>query len=454
MEKTLKKSSITSMTQGKPLKLIFFFALPLMFGNVFQQLYTVTDTAIVGKVLGVGALAALGVVDWLNWMMLGIVQGFTQGFSILIAQKYGAREYDKLKKAVGNSIVLAAVLSIVICILAELLIPAFMVFLRAPEETVPIATAYLRVMFLGIPVMMIYNMASALLRALGDSKTPLQAMVFASLVNIGLDLLFVMVFKWGVEGAALATVIAQILASFYCIKVINRIELLKIKKSDLGFENNYFGSLLRLGAPMAFQNMIIAIGGMVVQIVVNGYGVAFIAGFTATTKLYGVLEVAATSYGYAMVTYTGQNIGAGEYDRVSKGVRSGLFIGIITSLIITLVMFVFGKQILSLFVDSSETLAAETLEIGFRYLKIMSTFLPVLYVLHILRSTIQGMGNTMLPMVSGIFELIMRVGASFILPLLFGETGILFAEISAWMGADLILIPGYIVNRKRLDDKN
>lgn len=441
---------ITSMTQGSPARLILLFALPLMAGNVFQQLYTVTDTAIVGRALGVEALAALGAVDWLNWLSLGVIQGITQGFSILIAQRFGSEDYKGMRRAVGNSCMLAAICAVILCIAAEIAIDPAIALLKAPSEIVPMASAYLRVMFCGIPVLLTYNMASAILRALGDSKTPLYAMILASVTNIGLDLLFVLVFGWGVKGAAGATVLAQILSAVYCILAICKIDLLKLKRCDLRLEKKLCKKLCMLAAPMAFQNAIIAIGGMIVQMVVNGLGVAFIAGFTATNKLYGVLEVAATSYGYAMVTYTGQNMGAGDGKRISGGVRSGLLIGMITSLLITAVMFLFGKTILGCFISVEEAIGSEALEIAFRYLKIMSIFLPILYVLHIVRSSIQGMGNTVIPMVSGISEFVMRTGASLLLPVLFGESGILFAEVTAWTGADLILVPGYFHERRKL----
>ena len=439
------------MTQGNPLQLIVLFALPLMAGNVFQQLYTVTDTAIVGRAIGVEALAALGAVDWLNWMVLGVIQGVTQGFSILIAQKYGSKEYEKMRKVIGNSCTLCAFCAVALCVAAQLAVNPAVALLKAPEQITPLACAYLRVIFWGIPVMMIYNMVSSILRALGDSRTPLYAMIAASAANIALDMLFVLVFRWGVQGAAAATVLAQVLASAYCIAHIRKISLLKMDRSDFKPEKQFARRLVTLAVPMAFQNGIIAVGGMIVQAVVNGFGVAFIAGFTATTKLYGILEIAATSYGYAMVTYTGQNLGAGKNERISSGLRAGLLIGIFTSLLISLLMFVFGKDILSLFISLEDEGGFEALEIAFNYLKIMSTFLPVLYLIHIIRSTIQGMGNTILPMVSGISELIMRISASFILPVFFGQNGIMFAEICAWMGADLILIPGYIVNRNRLE---
>ena len=438
----MEKSGVISMTQGNPLRLIVSFALPLMAGNIFQQLYTVADTAIVGRAIGVEALAALGAVDWLNWMVLGVIQGITQGFSILIAQKYGSKEMEQMRKVVGNSCTFSALCAVVLCAAAQLAVNPAVALLKAPEQITPLACAYLRVIFWGIPIMMIYNMAASILRALGDSKTPLYAMLAASATNIALDLLFVIGFNWGVRGAAAATVLAQVLASAYCIAAIRKIQVLRMDRSHFKPERPVGQKLFILAAPMAFQNGIIAVGGMVVQSVVNGFGVAFIAGFTATNKLYGVLEVAATSYGYAMVTYTGQNVGAGDKKRVSDGLRAGLLIGMLTSLVITVVMLLFGRNILSCFISSGEEAGGETLEIAFRYLKIMSICLPVLYVLHIVRSTIQGMGNTVIPLISGISELVMRTGAALLLPAIFGQNGILFAEITAWAGADMILVPG------------
>ena len=201
---------------------------------------------------------------------------------------------------------------------------------------------------------------------------------------------------------------------------------------------------------MAFQNLVIAIGGMIVQTVVNSFGVAFIAGYTATCKLYGILEVAATSYGFAMVTYTGQNLGAGKTDRIKEGTRIGVLIGVLTSFVITGLMFLLGRNILGLFISADASQGSQAAVVAWRFLRIMSSFLWVLYILHIVRSVIQGMGNTVIPLVSGIFEFIMRTGATLILPVLFGENGILFAEVLAWMGADLVLIPGYFYMRKKL----
>ena len=215
-------------------------------------------------------------------------------------------------------------------------------------------------------------------------------------------------------------------------------------------ERPLMGHLLMLGIPMAFQNMVISVGGMIVQTVINGFGVVFIAGFTATNKLYGLLETAATSYGYAMVTNAGQNLGARRKDRISQGMRAGLFISFVTSLVITVLMLVLGPQILSLFIADSAKKGGEVLAIAYRYLKIMSICLAILYVLHVTRSCIQGMGNTVLPMVSGIAEFVMRTGAALILPRLLGEDGIFYAEILAWLGADLVLVPSYFYMMRKI----
>ena len=301
---------IKNMTQGKPASLIFAFALPLMVGNVFQQLYTVVDTMVVGKALGVAALAALGAADWLNWMMLGIIQGFTQGFGILMAQEFGAGRYDNLRKSIGNAAVLSLVSSMVLLLAGQLLTRPVLNLLQTPPEILADTLLYLRIMYLGVPVVMAYNLLASILRSLGDGKTPLNAMIVAALTNIALDLLFVLVFGLGIAGAAAATLIAQMISSLFCLYHIRKIELLSFTPSDFRMTGRQLPlRLLMLGFPMAFQNAIISVGGMIVQFVVNGFGVIFIAGFTATNKLYGVLEVAATSYGYSMVTYAGRILG-------------------------------------------------------------------------------------------------------------------------------------------------
>lgn len=444
-------SHVKNMTEGRPVPLIFSFAIPLMIGNVFQQLYTVVDTMVVGKALGVSALAALGAADWMNWMMLGIIQGFTQGFGILLAQEFGAKRYDNLRRSVGNSAVLSLLSAIVLLGTGQLLARPVLELLNTPARILPDALLYLRIMYLGIPVVMAYNLLASVLRSLGDGQTPLQAMIVAAATNIFLDLLFVLVLGFGIAGAAIATLIAQLISSLFCLYHIRKIDILTLQKADFRPSGRLPLRLLMLGFPMAFQNAIISVGGMIVQFVVNGFGVLFIAGFTATNKLYGVLEVAATSYGYAMVTYTGQNLGAKRTDRIRKGVKSAILIALLTSLFIALLMLILGKEILSWFISGTPEEFEQTLQIAYYYLEVMSICLPILYILHITRSAIQGMGNTILPLVSGIAEFVMRAVTAVFLPMLIGEHGIFYAEIMAWTGAVVILIISYFIVIRKME---
>ncbi len=297
---------------------------------------------------------------------------------------------------------------------------------------------------------MAYNLFASILRSLGDGKTPLYAMICASFINIGLDLLFVPVLHMGVFGAAVATVLAQLCSSLLCVIKIMRIDILKFQRKDFALHTNLHLRLMKLGMPMAFQNFVISVGGMIVQSVVNGFGVAFIAGFTATNKLYGMLEVAATSYGFSMTTYTGQNLGAGKTSRIRKGYREALVIAMITSVIIAAVMIFAGKWILLCFINGDEQTTADTLAIAYHYLFIMSICLPILYYLHVTRSCIQGLGNTVLPMISGCAEFAMRTAAALLLPIALGQDGIFYAEIAAWAGADIVLFISFYYSMHRL----
>ena len=434
---------IRSMTEGSPTRLLIAFALPLMVGNVFQQLYTVVDTMVVGKALGVGALAALGAADWLNWMMLGTIQGLTQGFGILMAQEFGAGRLERLRKVVGNATVLSALGAVLLLVIGQLIARPVLVLLQTPEEIIGNALLYLRIMFLGIPIVMAYNFLASILRSLGDGKTPLHAMIVAALTNIVLDLLFVLGFHWGIAGAAVATLIGQMVSILFCFRHIRKIEMLTLQRSDFRMEGHLGRRLLFLGSPMALQSVIISVGGMIVQFVVNGFGVLFIAGFTATNKLYGVLEVAATSYGYAMITYVGQNLGAGKIDRIRRGMRAAVGVAMVTSVAIGAAMILFGKIVLGWFISGTPQEVEQTMQVAYFYLAVMSICLPILYLLHVTRSAIQGMGNTVLPMVSGIAEFLMRALTAVLLPLAVGETGIFFAEVMAWAGADIILVISY-----------
>ena len=308
---------------------------------------------------------------------------------------------------------------------------------------------YLRIMFGGVPIVMAYNLFAGMIRSLGDSKTPLYAMIVASCINISLDLLFVLVFHWGIAGAAVATLIAQVFAAGYCLWHLRKIPILNMQREDFRLDWSQAGQLLQLGFPMAFQNAIISVGGMIVQSVVNGFGMIFIAGFTATNKLYGILEIAATSYGYAMISYVGQNLGARKIERIRAGQRAAIGLAMATSCIIAAVMIGFGRWIVGCFISGTPQEVEAATQVAYRYLVIMSGCLPVLYVLHVTRSCVQGMGNTVLPMLSGVSEFVMRTGAALLLPMAMGQAGIFYAEVLAWAGADLILVPSYFVVSKR-----
>ena len=445
------EAKVKDMTSGSPMKLIVTFALPLMVGNIFQQMYTVVDTMVVGKALGVDALAALGATDWLYWMVLGMIQGVAQGFGILMAREFGARQMENLRRVVGSSVSLSVGSALLFLVLGQIAARPVLQMLNTPAQILDWATLYLRIMFLGIPVVMGYNLLATILRSLGDGQTPLYAMIVAALSNIGLDLLFVLVFRWGIAGAAAATLIAQAISSVYCLNKIRKIDFMTLRKEHFGLQPAMAARLMSLGSPMAAQNAIIAIGGMIITAVVNGYGVAFIGGYTAANKLYGILEIAATSYGYAMITYAGQNLGAGKIDRIRQGMRKAVGLSLITSAVIASVMLIFGEKIVGSFISGTPAEVLQATEIGFRYLAIMSICLPVLYILHVTRSAVQGMGDTVLPMVSGIAEFIMRTGGVLLLPAMMGQTGIFVAEVLAWLGADLILVPSYFVTLKKIE---
>lgn len=442
------------MTQGHPAKLMLSFALPLMAGNVFQQLYTVVDTAIVGQGVGLQALAALGAVDWLNWMMLGIIQGFTQGFGVKMSKKYGQGDGEGLKKVIGVSAVLSVLITVVLLTVSQASLGLFLQILRVPDDLADISVSYTRILFAGLPAVMFFNFCAGVLRSVGDSRTPLRAMIAASLTNIVLDLVAVFVLKWGVAGAALATVISQCLSGFLCAYKIASSPLLRFAKRDCR-EWSLAGPLLLLGVPIALQNVIISVGGMLLQSLVNEFGTAFIAGFTATNKLYGILEIAAISYGFAITTYVGQNYGAGAFQRIRTGVSWSVLISVLTSAVIAAVMLLFGRQITMLFISADTVeLELEAGETAYRYLCVMSLSLPVLYLLYVYRSALQGMGNTLIPMLSGVAEFVMRVGIAFLTAGFYGwKEGLYLAEVSAWAGAALLLSCAYFVSAARLKQR-
>ena len=439
------------MTTGKPLGKLFLFALPLMFGNVFQQLYTVVDTAIIGRGVGMEALAALGTVDWLNWMFLGIFYGFTQGFSIRVSQKYGERDFPELKRMLGQSARLCVIIAILGVIVGELGIPLFFRLLRIPATLSGMAELYIRILFAGIPAVVFFNYCSSVLRAVGDGKTPLVAMIVAASTNIALDLLTVFVFDWGIAGAAVSTVVAQCLSGFVCVLRIRRFPELHFTKEDWKPSSAHLKNLIRIGTPVATKNIGVAVGGMVLQTVVNGFDVSFIAGYTASNKLYGLLEIAALSYGYAVTTYVGQNYGASQYGRIRRGVRTATMLSLLTSVVIATVMIVFGRSATALFITAEDPSVMQAAgETAYVYLCVMAVCLPVLYLLYVYLPALQGMGNTVMPMLSGFLELALRGSIALVVVLTGYANGIFFAEVSAWIGATVFAIVCYLRDIKKL----
>ena len=439
----------SDMTKGNPGRLILMFAVPLMIGNVFQQLYTMVDTVVVGQVAGVQALAALGAVEWIMWMVLGVSSGITQGFAILIAQDYGARKWKQLKKTVAHSYVLTTITAVLLFLTSQIFAHWILSFLNTPDNIIGMSLLYLRIVFCGIPVVAAYNVFAGVLRSLGNSRTPLVAMVIAAGINIILDLVFVAGFHMGVAGAALATVIAQCFSALYCFIIVKKIEIVHITKDDFRAVPGLNRELLSLATPILFQDVIISLGGLAVQFVVNGYGFLFVAGFTATNKLYGILEMAAISYGYAIITYVGQNLGAGQISRIKKGVHISGFLAFLTSAFISVMMFIFGKHILRMFISGNPAQTEQVLGIAWHYLSIMASVLCILYFLHVYRSALQGLGDTMIPMLSGVVEFFIRVGVALLLPKIMGQNGIFYAEITAWTGAAVLLAVSYYIRIRK-----
>lgn len=445
-----EKNRILDMTEGNPRKCIWGFAFPLMLANLFQQIYTFADTAIVGKALGMEALAALGAVEWLTFLLFGSVSGLTTGFSVTIARAWGGGEPVRVRQTVFHALLLSGGAAVILFVLGQVSLGPLLGLLGTPEEIQGAAKQYLRILYGGIPVTFAYQLASAVLRAAGDSRTPFLAIAAASALNIFLDLWFVIFLGRGICGAAAATVLAQLFSAVWCFRRIRQMSVFSQKERG-GWERKLFAEQLGIGIPIALQNMVTAAGGLAVQSVVNSFGVLFVAGFTAANKLYGLLETAASSYGQAMVTYIGQNAGAGRRERLKAGMGAAVFMGCLTAFLMSAVMLFGGKEILRCFL--SGTRAPEALEIGQEFLQVLAVFFPLLYLLYILRAGVQGLGNGVIPMLSGWMQLVMRVGCACLLPALIGYRGVFWGEVLAWLGADILLAVSWTVLYQQLWNK-
>ena len=428
------------MTSGSPVRLILLFSLPILCGNLLQQLYNLVDSLIVGRLLGVTALTAVTASGWLDWAVLSVPMGLAQGFSIHAAQCFGAGNIPGLKRAVAQSYLISAAVTVLLVAASEIMLHPVLVMMNSPEETIRLTENYLRILYYGLPVVMALNVFAGFLYALGNSRVPLLALTCSSFVNIGLDWVFIGPLGMGTNGGAYATVISQAVSALICLWAVLRIPELQPVRRDYRPDRERIRTLVWLGSPIVMQNLIISLGGLVLQGVVNAYGFIFMAGYNAAARLQGLIEVAGTALGNAQGTFTGQNFGADRMDRVRLGLRKSAQICVAAAVMIGLAMILFGKPVMSLFVRDDPAVVDEVLSIGKEFLIVMSAGLPALYLLFVYRSTLQGLGDTVIPMASGVVELIMRVSAALLLPKLLGVLGVYLAEIMAWAGAGIFLM--------------
>ena len=436
------------MTQGSPLKLILAFAVPLMLGSLFQQFYNLADTIIVGRFVGVEALAAVGSVGGLNYLVLGFVNGIACGFSIPISWTFGAKDYSQMRRYTANTVWLSIAFAVVLTIVTVALTRPILVWTNTPANIIDLADIYVRTIFWGIPFTLLYNVTSALMRALGDSKRPLYFLLMASFLNIGLDLLCIIVFKMGVFGASFATVFSQAVAGFGSLWYIARhYHELRWSKEEGKLSRDHCLKLCNMGIPMGLQGSITAIGSVVLQGAVNGLGSDIVAAQTAGGKAAQFLSVPLESIGTAMTTYVSQNLGAHDLKRVNRGVNTALGIGCVYSIASFIILRFADKLLIGLFLDAGEV---EIMANAQSFIFWNSVFYIPLAVLIIYRYTIQGLGYSGLAMFAGVAEMVARAMVGFFFVPLWGYFAACIASPVAWFFACFFLIPAYFVVRKKL----
>lgn len=434
------------MTKGTPMRLILGFAVPLLFGLLFQQFYSMVDTIIVGHYLGVNALAAVGATGSVNFLIIGFCMGVCNGFAIPIAQEYGAKHEDNLRKYVANCVWLSLIFAVVMTIAVVALCRPILQAMRTPANIIDGSYSYIVIIFLGIPVTYLYNMTAAILRSLGDSKTPVVFLVMAAVLNIFLDLLCIIAFRMGVAGAAVATVVSQALAGICClVYMYKKFTILKLSREEWRWNRDCVGKLCNMGIPMGLQYSITAIGSVILQSAVNGIGSDAVAAVTAGSKLSMLMMCPFDAMGSTMATYGGQNVGAGDLDRVDKGLKSCTLLGLIYSVIAIGVVYLAGRNLLLLFLDAGES---AILNNAFAFISTNVLFYFPLALVNIVRFLIQGMGFSKLAVFAGAFEMMARGLAGFVLVPIFGFRAVCFANPLAWIFADIFLIPAFFYVRK------
>ena len=436
------------MTSGPCLPLIFNFTLPLLLGNMLQQTYSLIDAAIVGKFLGINALASVGASTSVVFLILGFCNGCCGGFGIPVAQKFGARDYVSMRRLVSVSLKLAGMMSVGIALITCLLCAFILRTMQTPENIFQDAYWYLLITFIGVPCTFFYNLLSSIIRALGDSKTPFWFLLFSTILNVLLDLLCILVFHWGVAGAAIATVFSQGVSAVLCYFYMNRkFEILRMQPADKRFRPELARQLIFVGVPMGLQFSITAIGSIMLQSANNALGTACVAAFTAAMRIKMFFLCMLESLGIAMATFCGQNYGAGKPERIWTGVKAASLMMIVYVAAVAIILWGFSEKFVLLFVDPSET---EIIADAALFLHISVSFFPVLGLLCILRYSIQGAGYTKLAMFSGVSEMIARILVSVVAVPLWGFWAVCFGDPTAWVFADAFLIPAFIYVYRRL----
>ena len=413
---------VKDLTTGSPARLIIGFSLPLLAGNLFQQFYSMADTIVVGRSIGVDALAAVGSTGAISFLVLGFVIGLTGGFSVVVAQKFGAGDEREVRRAVAMSVYLSVLLTIVLTAVSVLCTRPLLNFMQTPANIYDDAYAYIVVIFAGTGAIIFYNLLSGVLRALGDSRTPLYFLILSSVINVALDLVFILVFGMGVAGAAYATVAAQVLSGLLCLLYMaKKFPILRFHKSDWAWNGRLVVHHLRLGLPMAFQFSVTAIGVMILQGAINGFGSSVVAGYTAASKVEQLTTQPMMTFGITMATYGGQNLGAGRLDRIRQGTRRCVEISTVVNLACAALVAFLGK------------------------------YLVRLGLLFIFRNVLQGVGSTLVPLLAGFIELVMRTAVVFTLPRYIGYTGVCLANPVAWIGATIPLVIAYLFVMRRME---
>lgn len=447
----MSKNSTKELTTGSPLHLILGFSIPLLFGMLFQQFYSMVDSIIVGKYLGKEQLAAVGSTGSINFMVIGFCMGVCNGFAIPVAQRFGSRDYKGLRKFVANSawlsIAFASVMTVLVCIYCR----QILIWMKTPADIIDDAYSYIFVIFLGIPATYLYNLLSGILRSLGDSKTPLYFLILSSILNIVLDFLLVIGFQMGVAGAAWATIIAQLISGLCCLFYMRKkYEVLKFQKGEGRLDGTCIKVLCFIGLPMGLQYSITAIGSVILQASVNDLGSSYVAAMAAGIKLNMFLCCPFDALGSTMATYAGQNIGANKIERVGQGLKAGAIIGSIYSILAFFVTIFFGKYLAILFVKKKEV---EIIAMVIKFIRIQSSmFIPLCFV-NIVRFCIQGLGYSTLAILAGVFEMVARASFGFLFVPHFKFIAVCFASPSAWVFADMFLIPAYFYVMHQLKKK-